>query len=61
VSAGVADKGQDEWQAKLFGKSKRDILQQIVLPIVLSANSVTKIAVDYGERLKVARQNCPGL
>ena len=47
------------WKPRMLGYDKRHVLEAVVLPLVLRTPSVSKIAVDFRERLKAARRTCP--
>jgi hypothetical protein len=43
----------------MLGFDKRHVLEAVVIPLVLRTPSVSKVAVDFRERLKVARRTWP--
>lgn len=45
------------WQSHVLGFNKREMLESVVLPIVMSVASLSKIAIDFTERLAAARNH----
>lgn len=43
-----------QWDDQVLGRSKRAVLSDIVLPIVMSSTALSKVAVDFSERLQAA-------
>lgn len=54
LSAGQATKGSGGWSSHILGQNKRDVLSDLVLPIILACNPMAKIALDFRERLEAA-------
>ena len=44
----------EAWQPTIMGRDKRAVLKDVVLPLLMACPPVTKVAVDFSERLRAA-------
>jgi hypothetical protein len=47
------------WEPHMLGYDKRHVLEAVVIPLMLRTPTVSKVAIDFRERLKAARRAWP--
>lgn len=48
---------QPEWEASVLGHDKRTLLKEVVLPLIVTNNALSRLALDFNKRLAAAQAN----